>query len=344
MLNLEVAKIFLNPKNSFSQFVLVMWLVSTSLWFSVVEAKEGARWSMSTVLGGHLPALRGLSDGLYGSDLIGKGNILIYEGQDTGGGLAGDDEEVDENVTELRDFRFSNPLPEVGVGPVAGLEFQWHPNDRHSLILGIGSFESTSIGRVSGNLPMQQYFVSNEVNSERRAKISYTEYTLGWGYTLWRNSKFRLYSRLAIHEVFDIDFRDDFVFLFVDSPIVDLIGVRRVMVVEAQTASMFMGQLGIGGEWFLRDWLSLGFEGGYLLGERKFQLRNVTTKDDFLAGDNVRRDGMPYAELADGSLGYLRYDAVPDDVADQDTRLNAYEPMNLSFDGWRVVFRVNFYY
>lgn len=318
---------------------LALVLVLTGV--SPASAQSDKRWSMSVLLGGHLPDLKQLSDGLYDAPLMGEAEILVYEGGQ-GSGAAGED--VDENITEVQDFIFDNTVPDVGIGTQAGIEFQWHPNDRHSLILGIGSWEKTSINRVIANLPLQQYYVSNKVFSERRDKISYTEYTLGWRYNIIRDSKFNLYTRLTVHEVFDIDYREDFVFRFDDSPIVDLIGVRRVMVVEAQTASLFMGQIGLGGEWFLRDWLSLSVEGGYLVGERKFHLGNVQTKDDFLDSDNVYRNGMPYMRLSNGNLAYLVNGATPADVNNPATQADYYQQLALSFDGWRVTFRISIYY
>jgi len=302
---------------------------------------EEPHWGFSVVLGGHLPDLKPLSDGLYKSKLVGDADVLLYEGGE-GTGAVGED--IDENITETQSFEFDNPLPDVGIASHAGVEFQWHANDRHSFILGAGSMEKTSISQVVANLPMQQYYVSNEVLSERRGKVSYTEYTLGWRYNWLRKDKFKLYSRLSLHEVFDIDFRDDFTFHFLSSPIEDLVGVRRVMVVEAQTAALIMGQLGVGGEWFLYDWLSLGFEGGILFGERDFTLRDVRTRDDFLSGDSINRSGMPYIALSDGTLGYLRHDATSEDVYNPATLESNYLPMRLRFDGARFLFRVTFYF
>lgn len=322
-------------------YCIILWLCLLCTALSL-SAQEEPRWSMSAVVGGHLPDLAPLNNGLYKSPMIGEATVLVYEGGV--GGTDANGEVIDENITEVQAFRFDNPVPDVGIASQAGIEFQWHANDRHSLILGMGSMEKASIGQVIGNLPMQQYFVSNEVISTRRDKISYTEYTLGWRYNLFRKPTFKVYTRLTLHEVFDIDFREDFAFEFVRSPIEDLLGVRRVMVVEAQTAALLMGQLGVGAEWFVRDWLSLGFEGGYLIGERDFLLKDVVIKDDFLSGDGVSRNGLPYLRLSDGSLGYLRHDATVEDVANQATLETNYRPMLLRFDGFRFLFRISLYF
>lgn len=303
--------------------------------------QEFPRWSVTPLLGIHSPRLSLLSDQLYKNNLIGDAEILVYEGG-VGSGAQGED--IDENITEIKPFEYDSRLPEIRGGALSGVEFQWQPNDRHGFIIGFGSWENTAESKTIGNLPLQQYFVTNRVASDRRARISFTEYTLGWRYNLKARDNFRFYGRLSLHELFDIDYREDMVFLFTDSPIADLIGVRRVMVVEAQTASLQLFQAGLGGEWFMRDWLSLGVEGGYLFGYDDFFLRHVVKKDDFLSGDSINRSGLPYAELNDGTLGYRQPDATVTDLANFRERVNYYRPMPLRFDGWRLELRVSIYY
>ena len=321
---------------------LVMAVVAAA---SPALAADDTRWAFSVLLGGHLPNLQPLNKGLFRSPFTGEATILVREGGaggatgNTGGGTV-----VDQNDVETFGYRFENPLPSVGLGAHAGLEFQWQPNDRHGFIFGFGSWEKTAINRVTGNFPLQQHFASNVINSERRGAISYTEYTLGWRYNLLKSDKFRLYSRLSVHEVFDIDYREDYVFYVAESQIEDLAGIRRDLVVTAQTAALFMGQIGIGGEWFLRDWFSLGVEGGYLIGQSSFVLRDVQIYDDFVSGDSLSRTGMPFRKMTDGSLGYLLESATYQDLQDPSTRENYYRSMRLGFDGWTVNFRLNFYF
>ena len=327
-----------------------MRVTAAAVWlllFAVpASAQDNERWSMSVLLGGHMPQMSALSDGLYKAPMLGSATILVYEGGNT---QNPDEQVIDQNITEIKDFVVDNQAPPVGLGAIAGIEFMWHPNDRHSLAIGMGSWEKVSINRSIGILPLQQYYTQNVVLSDRRDKMSYTEYTLGWQYNLVRRPGFNFYTRVNLHEVFDIDFREDYSFLFLSSPIDGLAGVRRVMVVQAQTAALLMGQLAVGGEWFLTDWLSLGVEGGYMLSERKFKLKDVQIKDDFLDtaaldSDLINRNGLPYRRLPDGTLGYLKPGTTPADVKNPATRDSFYEPVVLGFDGWRFMFRVNFYY
>lgn len=298
------------------------------------------RWSVSFSLGGLSPGLSALDKGLYQAPLTGTATVLLEEGVEIGEGAA--DEDV--NITETIPFRFDNPLSPVRLAPFGGIEFTWHASERHAFIVGFAAMEHSSISNTRANLPLQQYFVLNDVESQRRGKIGYTEYNFGYRYNFLQRDNFRSYLRLTLHEIFNIRFREDFTFLFVDSPIEDLIDVRRNMVVEAGTSPLLTAQIGLGSEWFINEWFSLGMEGGYMIGERDFSLRDIRIRDDFVGGDNVSRTGMPFRRMPDGTLGFLSPGATPDDLADPATRDDFYTPIRLGFDGWRVQFRVNFYF
>ncbi len=268
----------------------------SSIAMNVVAAEE-PYWGFSIVLGGHLPQLEAIDDGLFQADLLGDATVLIREG---GNAIAADTQVVDSNKTEIIPFSYSNRIEPVKLGAFGAFEFAWHASPRNALIFGLGSWEKTALNVTSDNLPLQQYFVRNVVDSERRGRISYTEYTFGWRHDFRSTGKFRYYSRLSLHEVFDIDYREDYVFRFVSTPIPDLLGVRRDLVLEAQTASLFMAQIGGGVEWMLADWLSIGLEAGYLLGERDFQLRDIKFKQDLGDNDQVDLTGLPGVAQATG--------------------------------------------
>lgn len=298
------------------------------------------RWSVSFSLGGVIPNFKALDDGIFKSPFTGTATVLVSEG----GTGSGSSDGTNANQTETIPFRYEANLPPINMAAQGGVEFYWHANERHAFLFGISSMEHSAVTRSVGNIPLQQYFASNVVESERRGKISYTEYSLGWRYNAVRHKRFQLYTRLSIHEVFDIDYRDDFVFLFQESPIPDLLGVRRDMVAQAQTASLFMGQIGGGAEWFLRDWLSVGLEGGYVLGQSSVTLGDVQLRDDFQASDGVSRTGFPFRRMADGTLGYLVSTATPDDLESAETRESFYRSIRLRFDSWRVLLRLNLYF
>ncbi len=317
--------------------VVALALLSPSLCF----ADEDPYWSFSLVLGGHLPQLNAVDDGLLQADLLGDATVLIREGGQT---TSSDSQVVDTNKSEIIPFVYSNRVEPVKIGVYGAFEFAWHATPRNALIFGLGSWEKTALNVTQGNLPLQQYFARNVVDSERRGRISYTEYTFGWRHDFRTEGKLKLYSRLSLHEVFDIDYREDFVFRFVESPIPDLLGVRRDLVMQGQTASVFMAQIGGGVEWMLTDWFSLGIEGGYLMGDRDFQIRDVKFTNDLADNDQADLTGLPGLATGNGNLSYLSPTATPEDVRDITTRENFYRPINLRFDGFRFGVRVTMYF
>lgn len=298
------------------------------------------RWSVSFSLDGHLPSLNHLDDGLYQAPFMGTATVLVQEGSAGGELIDGEDA----NETELIPFTFNNPIGPVRFAPRGGVEFAWHANDRHAFLFGFGSMEHVATNQSTGNIPVQQFFVSNVVEGVRRGKISYNEYSLGWRYTMVNRDRFRFYSKVTVHEVFDISYREEWTFLFTDSPIDELIGVRRNMVTEAKSTSLFMGQVGVGVEVFLTDWMSIGMEGGYILGEREFSLREVDLRDDFTAGDALSRTGLPFREMPDGTLGFMNPGTTVDELANPGTRDDFYTPIRIGFDGWRAGIRFNLYF
>jgi len=147
-----------------------------------------------------------------------------------------------------------------------------------------------------------------------------------------------------LHELFDIDYREDYVFRFTETPIPDLLGVRRDLVLTAQTAALFAAQLGMGVEWMLRDWLSLGLEAGYLLSDQDFQLRDVKILDDFADNDQIDRSGLPGRALPNRRLGYLLPGTSAEDLRDPAQRARFYRQINLRFDGWRAGLKMTLYF
>lgn len=319
--------------------MLALMLTMPSLSFAASD--DEPYWGFSLVFGGHLPQLSAIDDGLFQSDLIGDATVLIREGGNT---TSGDSQVIDTNKSEIIPFIYSNRIQPVKVGAYGAFEFAWHATPENALIFGLGSWEKTSLNVTQGNLPLQQYYVRNIVDSERRGRISYTEYTFGWRHDFRTEGKLKLYSRLSLHELFDVDYREDYVFRFAFTPIPDLQGVRRDLVVQAQTASVFMAQLGGGAEWMLADWLSLGLEGGYMLGDRDFELKDVKYTNDLADNDQADITGLPAVKLGNGTLGYLSPTATPESLRDATTRLNNYRPIRLRFEGFRFALRLTMYF
>ena len=100
---------------------------------------------------------------------------------------------------------------------------------------------------------------------------------------------------------------------------------------ESQATGHLMMQFGLGGEYFLTSWLPLGADLGYTASLRKFKLGNATLSTDVQPEDNPisarRRSSMHEQRLT-----YLAEARSYNDVT--------YRDMELSFDGWRMLFQL----
>jgi len=217
------------------------------------------------------------------------------------------------------------------VGAKTSLTFLWSANERHSIIFGFGSWEATAFGVSTINIPIQGKL--KQLFYERRAKFSYTEFSTGWRYNIYNSNKYRVYSRLAVHEMFDLDFRDDSIFTFFDRD--GNVEFRRIVVMEAQTGALMTGEFGFGGEWRLSKWFSLGAEVAYLLAERPVQLRDLDVKG--VGTIDSIQGGLPYGARSDRTVGYL-VDFGGESVDDR------YERLDIDMSGVQVMFSINVRY
>jgi hypothetical protein len=170
--------------------------------------------------------------------------------------------------------------------------------------------------------------VLSQVVYERSGRISTTQYFIGIRHDLINDGKRRLYLRGTLNEIMDVDYKEDLTFAFVSGP---ADGFKRVVVMQSQATGILMLQFGLGGEVFLYDWLSLGFDAGYMKGVDKSTLGNASSRDDFQTGDSLDLS-LPANVGPDGRLWYL------------DSTGTSYKKMYVDFDGWRALFRINFYF
>lgn len=278
-------------------------------------------WSVSPLLGMQAPALTDLVEHEFKAPFSGNADALI------------DDKQV------AQDFSIENPLDPLGYATLAGVEFQWRLNDKHSFLVGGSSWEGISQNEVGGRMYIQGALSTYQF--ARRHKISYNEFFFGWRYNVAkRGDKNVFYTRLSLHEVFDIDQREDFVFKYLDGKIVtpdtdnNPAGgtVTKLITLQSQaTGAMFL-QLGVGGEHFITKWLSLGGEVSYDLGLRKVNLRDGKQDTTFQPSDNIDFV-LPMSNLYDRVNMYYRRGDIKD-----------FQKLRLDFDGWRALFRINVYY
>ncbi|MBI5450431.1 MAG: hypothetical protein HY940_03650 [Gammaproteobacteria bacterium] len=237
-----------------------------------------------------------------------------------------------DNETNIRvDFMLVNDLPRISYGTLAGAEISTQLDDRNDVIFGLSSWEGGSGSRVRVKIPFQG--VMSDTAFERTGNISYTQYSLGWRhYYMNNNAAWRWSYKLAVHEIFDIDFKERMVFAFASGPAA---GFKRVVVMESQGAGMMAIEAGLGAEKSMNRWLSFGMDAGYLQGVRRVVLNNGTMKTNFqeeASGSDYLQIKLPAQLGPDGSLGYL--------VSGTDV----YKKMRMNVDGWQIVFKVNFHY
>lgn len=266
-------------------------------------------WSVSPLLGVYSPQLGDLYKKEFRAPLPGSGGIVI-----------------DQGASKTYDFTIQNTLPQIRFATEAGVELQLEFDDRNRLLFGIGSWEGVSTSVIKTEVPFQG--VLSQVIYERSGRVSTTQYFVGIRHDLIKEGKRRLYLRTTLNEIMDVDYKEDMTFAFVGGPAA---GFKRVVDMQSQSTGILMLQLGIGGEIFLNDWLSLGFDTGYMKGFAKATLGYATSQDNFQSGDGIDLR-LPANVGPDGRLWYL------------DSSGTTYKKMYVDFDGWRALFRINFYF
>lgn len=172
-------------------FLIVVLLILSPPVFS-----EESKFSVSAYLGLYQPDLSDLNQHEFQSPISGRADVIVGAG------------EASENI-----INFGNPLPEFGPGVNGGLEFSWKLNNKYDLIVGGGTWEATSRALAEGDFFLQGQPAT--VVNERTAKLSYNEFYFGFRHNLIRSpKKFKGYYRLTLNEVFDIDYREDLIFLY----------------------------------------------------------------------------------------------------------------------------------
>lgn len=281
-------------------------------------------WGVSPFIGLYNPRLNKLDNGEFKAPLPGRGRLLQPE----------------TDAIFDQDFIINNTLPPNNSSFESGIELQIKLAKHDSLIIGFSSWESESRSKVITDIPMQG--VLSSTLYERSANISYFQHFIGWKRDIvQRAQKYNLYSKISFHQLIDVDFKEKFVFTLQSGPAESF---KRIIVLRSQATGIFMLQFGMGGEYFLQDWFSIGLEGGYRFGLSKFRLSNASSKTDFQAEDNISFK-LPQIVAGNGDIEYLSNPAPFDDDPTPPVYedLN-YSPLKLSFDGWNALLRFNFYF
>jgi hypothetical protein len=269
------------------------------------------RWGIAPYLGFHQPALKHLNDGLFRAPYEGSAEFIDPETSNRTGS-----------------FIYESPLPALNPGPIAGLEFRWRVNELNALVFGVGTWQASSVVGSVGNLPVQGAL--ERVTAQRKADLSYNEYFLGWRrQLLTRPGRYRFYVAGTLHQLFDLDYREDFTTVFLSG---DARTFRKSTVTLAQATGTTLLQGAFGGEWFIGDWLSLGLEGAFGLGLQKTELGAAEPLTDFLFTDNIIIEYPARAAEEDGRVEFKAEAG------------GEYQKLRLDFNGWKAVFKATIYF
>ncbi len=273
--------------------------------------EEAGRWGFSPYLGIHAPGLRLLREGEMRAPFEGEATLV--------------DEALGLNVVEP--FRFDIPLDARAPGRALGVRFQWRVRGRHALLLGLGTWALQASATVEGLFPLQGAF--EVVRASRSARIAYNEFFAGWRYRLDQGEAgARWHLELTVRELFDISYREEFVFLFLSGPPKSF---RRAIVTEARATGALLGQAALGVAWPLGRRFALGLEAGYTVAAGKVALGEGSVRTDFQATDNLNLE-LPMIQGEEGRMLY------------KDPASLEYRPLRLGFDGWKLLLRATIAY
>ena len=286
---------------------------------------EDENWNISLQIGTHMPQISTLRNGLLKSPMIGRGT-LIPENREQG-------------QTESVSFHFPSPLSGDFNSAKSMIQFEWRNESPVSMTFGFGTWEATAYGNTSVDFPIQGKMEKSLY--ERSVSMSYTEYNIGAKAKFYSRGDFNFFGQFYLNEIFDIDYREDLRFSFHQGT---EDAYQRIVVLEAQTASLFTGVVGITSEWVFSKTVTFGARINYLLASQKVQLRNGKLNFNIQNQDQLNLNGILYPfATPNRQTGAIEY--LPEDTStEQLDSTGIHKPMNLSFSGWQFMLSMNIYY
>jgi len=277
-------------------------------------------WIFAPTVGVARPRLDALFKEVFKAPFVGRSQIVTDLPEDVQG----------RSAYPVEEFFFENELNPVEIAPEAGLEFRRSFGTLNDFVIGVATWEISSVGVTKATLPLQG-LRNNIADYERRAKFSYTQYYLGWRrYFYERTRTYNLYLDLGVRELFDIDYKETHVFSFVGGDPSGPLGFKRIAVYESQSTGLLLLQFGLGVERLFAERFSLGLEADYALSVKGGTLRGLTQRSDFNDGD--RLNGETPKPISAGATGEI-FALLPDG--------NTKEKVKLTMDGWRVMAKFN---
>lgn len=280
--------------------------------FACQAQEDESKWSLTPLIGVNSPSLSQINNNVFPAPVRWSGNIVV---QPTG-------------TPQTEVVTISNPLPKIQYAAEGAIEVGYNFDSNDALVFGYSTWEGSSSSTTRTVLPFQGIF--SQVFFQRTGSFSYNSFSIGWRHKLFADHrKWRLSTNVGLRELYDIDYREDMVFLFQTGPAQSF---KRIVTVNPQATGVTMLRLGLDGEYFPVPWLSIGVRGGYNIGFQDFALNNATLKSDLQPNDNVGTILLPIRPGSDGKIQYL----LPDG--------SGYRDLRVSMDGWDVLLGVTLYH
>jgi len=308
------------------------------LFAATVQAANS--WSVTPVFGWHHPKLDSINYGSFVSDLV-----LMKTPDDNSINADPNNPQAQQTTASV----FANDLPLLAPGGAAGAEFYWRLARQSGFVFGFSNWEGASSSPAMHDMTFQKS--TYRVSETREAKISYTQFYVGWRRQFFgRGRRFQMFSTVTLHELFDIDYQDRFVLNFGQAYINgnsgaqesgDLTGNKRVIIFKSQATGGLNLGVGMGAEYFITKWFSLGLQGNYFLTLGDIFLKDFRVDHDLISGDG-------YALQPTDFRGPIRLPKPNESSGSTPVYYSenseSGKPMNLDFGGWGAVLRLNFYF
>ena len=166
---------------------------------------------------------------------------------------------------------------------------------------------------------------------ERWLNLSYNQlYVGGQFFILRRPNSHSFYVRASVHHLHDIELQERHIWELVEGPLSE---TKRRADINGVADDQNLYEVGLGGEYFFRKWLSFGFEGRYATGGDFTRFIFRGSQHNFSVENDMINTVYPsLGARSDGYIGYLSEDGT------------LYQEMGVTFNGWHFAFRVNFYW
>lgn len=144
-----------------------------------------------------------------------------------------------------------------------GLEVQWEATDDFSVVATLSIWQGDAVAHDTITTFIRQDLPPVQAPRSARYDVSLSQIWLGWKYNLYRNpERGRVFVNVGLAGVTLADLTMDTLFK-VDTPDQNFAATSST---EARGLA-YTTRIGLGGEYFLTEWLSVGFNVNYVIGK-----------------------------------------------------------------------------